>query len=110
MPRYVTCVTLRKSLMGRRQGSTTRLRGCRRRFSMEDNVTETPTPAVAGLSLAFLGGTGDQGRGLARRFAIAGNPVIIGSRQAERATQAADELGKTVPDASLVTGVTNEEA
>lgn len=77
---------------------------------MEDNVTEAPTAAVATLSLAFLGGTGDQGRGLARRFAIAGNRVIIGSRQAERAAQAADELGKTVPDASLVTGVTNEEA
>jgi hypothetical protein len=73
-------------------------------------VTETPIPAVAELSLAFLGGTGDQGRGLARRFAIAGNRVVIGSRQAERAAQAAAELTKTVPDASLVTGVTNEEA
>jgi len=73
-------------------------------------VTETPIPAVAELSLAFLGGTGDQGRGLARRFAIAGNRVIIGSRQAERAAQAATELAATVPDASLVTGVTNEEA
>jgi len=82
----------------------------RDRISLEDNVTETPIPAVAELSLAFLGGTGDQGRGLARRFAIAGNRVIIGSRQAERAAQAATELAATVPDASLVTGVTNEEA
>jgi len=43
--------------------------------------------------LAILGGTGDQGRGLARQFAKAGHRVIIGSRSAERARQAAAELG-----------------
>jgi 8-hydroxy-5-deazaflavin:NADPH oxidoreductase len=43
--------------------------------------------------LAILGGTGDQGRGLARQFARAGNRVIIGSRSAERAAAAAAELG-----------------
>jgi 8-hydroxy-5-deazaflavin:NADPH oxidoreductase len=43
--------------------------------------------------LAILGGTGDQGRGLARQFAKAGNRVIIGSRSAERAAAAAAELG-----------------
>lgn len=42
--------------------------------------------------LAILGGTGDQGRGLARQFALAGNRVIIGSRSAERAAAAAAEL------------------
>jgi 8-hydroxy-5-deazaflavin:NADPH oxidoreductase len=50
-------------------------------------------PDVAQLTIAVLGGTGDQGRGLARRFATAGNPVIIGSRRAERAAAAAGELG-----------------
>lgn len=70
----------------------------------------TPTTAVEATSLAFLGGTGDQGKGLARRFAIAGHRVVLGSRQAERAAQAAAELQATVPDGSLVTGVTNEEA
>jgi hypothetical protein len=72
--------------------------------------TETATSDVSSLTLAFLGGTGDQGRGLARRFAIAGNPVILGSRQADRAAQAAAEVGASVPDPTLVTGSTNEEA
>jgi NADPH-dependent F420 reductase len=49
-------------------------------------------PDVSGLSLAFLGGTGEQGRGLARRYALAGHKVIIGSRSAERAAQAAADL------------------
>jgi 8-hydroxy-5-deazaflavin:NADPH oxidoreductase len=48
---------------------------------------------VASMSIGILGGTGDQGRGLARRFALAGNPVIIGSRSAERAGAAAQALG-----------------
>ena len=48
---------------------------------------------VAHMIVGVLGGTGDQGRGLAYRLASAGNPVIIGSRHAERAQAAADELG-----------------
>jgi 8-hydroxy-5-deazaflavin:NADPH oxidoreductase len=50
-------------------------------------------PDVSELSIGILGGTGDQGKGLARRFALAGHEVIIGSRRAERAAQAAAELG-----------------
>jgi 8-hydroxy-5-deazaflavin:NADPH oxidoreductase len=50
-------------------------------------------PDVATLTIGILGGTGDQGRGLARRFALAGNPVIIGSRSVERAVAAAQALG-----------------
>jgi 8-hydroxy-5-deazaflavin:NADPH oxidoreductase len=73
-------------------------------------VTPTPTVEVADLTLAFLGGTGDQGRGLARRFAIAGHPVVLGSRQAERAASVAAELAETVPEPSLVTGADNEAA
>ena len=45
------------------------------------------------MCIAILGGTGDQGRGLARRFAMAGHRVIIGSRRAERAAAAAAGLG-----------------
>ena len=52
-----------------------------------------PGPDVATLTIGILGGTGDQGRGLARRFALAGSPVIIGSRSAERAVAAAQALG-----------------
>jgi 8-hydroxy-5-deazaflavin:NADPH oxidoreductase len=73
-------------------------------------VTETPVAAVDALTLAFLGGTGDQGRGLARRFAIAGHRVVLGSRQVQRAEQAAEELRTTVTDPSLIRGLTNEAA
>jgi NADPH-dependent F420 reductase len=52
---------------------------------------------VGALVIGILGGTGDQGRGLARRFAVAGNPVVIGSRSAERAAAAAASLGEGLP-------------
>lgn len=42
--------------------------------------------------LAILGGTGDLGTGLARRWAQAGYRVIIGSRTEEKAEQAAGDL------------------
>jgi 8-hydroxy-5-deazaflavin:NADPH oxidoreductase len=73
-------------------------------------VSDTLSTDMADVTLAFLGGTGDQGRGLARRFALAGHAVILGSRQAERAKAAADQLRDSVPDPSLVDGTTNEEA
>jgi hypothetical protein len=50
-------------------------------------------PDVSRLVVGVLGGTGDQGRGLAYRLARAGQKMIIGSRVAERARTAADELG-----------------
>jgi 8-hydroxy-5-deazaflavin:NADPH oxidoreductase len=56
-------------------------------------------PDVSGLVVGVLGGTGDQGRGLAYRLARAGQPVIIGSRAVERARSAADELGHGVEGA-----------
>lgn len=56
-------------------------------------------PDVSGLVVGVLGGTGDQGRGLAYRFARAGQKVIIGSRAADRAQTAADELGLGVEGA-----------
>jgi NADPH-dependent F420 reductase len=61
-------------------------------------------------SLAFLGGTGDQGRGLARRFALAGHPVVIGSRAIERATAAATELAASLPAGADISGSTNLDA
>jgi len=59
-------------------------------------MTERETPSVDGLVVGILGGTGDQGRGLARRFALAGHQVIIGSRSSERAAAAAQEIGHGV--------------
>ncbi|MCX4551477.1 NADPH-dependent F420 reductase [Streptomyces sp. NBC_01267] len=57
-------------------------------------------PDVSDLVVGVLGGTGDQGRGLAYRLARAGQRVIIGSRAAERAQTAADELGLGVEGAA----------
>lgn len=48
---------------------------------------------MSGISIGILGGTGDQGKGLARRFALAGHPVLIGSRSAGRAQEAAESIG-----------------
>jgi NADPH-dependent F420 reductase len=47
---------------------------------------------VSNLTVGVFGGTGPQGRGLALRWAKAGLRVVIGSRKAERAEQAAAEL------------------
>ncbi|MCP5067825.1 MAG: NAD(P)-binding domain-containing protein, partial [bacterium] len=60
-------------------------------------------------AIAILGGTGDQGLGLALRFAKAGRPVVIGSRKADRAVAAADEVAQQVPEAE-VAGFENSEA
>ncbi len=59
-------------------------------------------------TVAVLGGTGPQGRGLARRFAAAGLPVVIGSRSVERA----DDTARTLADATRgqVTGAGNAAA
>ena len=60
------------------------------------------------LTIAVLGGTGPQGRGLARRLSTAGLAVVLGSRTAERAEQAATELANVTGRA--VRGATNGEA
>jgi hypothetical protein len=60
-------------------------------------------------TIAILGGTGDQGLGLALRFARAGRKVVIGSRKADRAVSAADEVRTKVPAAD-VSGFENAEA
>lgn len=60
-------------------------------------------------AIAILGGTGDQGLGLALRFAKAGRPVVIGSRKADRAVTAAEEVTQAVPGADVI-GLENAEA
>ena len=76
----------------------------------------TPAPAPAAASVpavdtttfvvAVLGGTGEQGRGLARRLALAGQRVVLGSRDGARAAAAAAELAS----AGNVTGLDNASA
>ncbi|MCM1975355.1 NADPH-dependent F420 reductase [Streptomyces sp. G1] len=56
-------------------------------------------PDVSGLVVGVLGGTGPQGKGLAYRLAKAGQKVIIGSRAADRARSAAEEIGHGVEGA-----------
>jgi 8-hydroxy-5-deazaflavin:NADPH oxidoreductase len=61
---------------------------------------------LSALVIGVLGGTGEQGRGLARRLGLAGYRVVIGSRSAERARAAVESLDC----GPLVTGGLNEEA
>ena len=56
------------------------------------------------MKVSVLGGTGEQGRGLAQRLALAGQSVMIGSRSADRAQSIAVEIG------SGVAGGSNEDA
>ena len=58
--------------------------------------------------IGFLGGTGPEGRGLALRLALAGEDVIIGSRDGSRAAAAAEEVAGLAPGA-VVEGALNEE-
>jgi len=69
-------------------------------------VSAETAEAAARVAVGILGGTGDQGRGLARRLALAGNRVIIGSRDPARAVAAAASVGSP----PQVTGAANEEA
>ena len=53
--------------------------------------------------IAIVGGTGPEGRGLALRLAMAGHEVVIGSRDASRAAEAASGLveGRDAPSIPL---------
>lgn len=61
-------------------------------------------PNIDAMNVSVLGGTGEQGRGLAQRLARAGQSVMIGSRTADRAQSIAAEIG------SGVAGGSNEDA
>ena len=63
---------------------------------------------LAGTTIAVLGGTGPQGRGLARRFAQAGLRVVIGGRGAEKAAAVAAELADAT--GGEVSGTANPDA
>ncbi|MCH8298480.1 MAG: NADPH-dependent F420 reductase [Chloroflexi bacterium] len=59
--------------------------------------------------LAILGGTGPEGRGLALRLAMAGEELIIGSRDASRGAAAAEELAQSAPGV-VIKGTDNSGA
>ncbi|PQM54891.1 MAG: NADPH-dependent F420 reductase [Rhodobacteraceae bacterium] len=63
------------------------------------------------MTVAILGGTGPQGQGLAMRFAAAGIPIILGSREKMRSEDIVSQLNPKLPKGSVfVEGATNEEA
>ncbi|WP_299313573.1 NADPH-dependent F420 reductase [uncultured Halomonas sp.] len=62
------------------------------------------------MSIAILGGTGPQGRGLALRFARAGTPVVLGSRDGSRAQGIADELNAQQEGAATISGESLRDA
>jgi len=62
------------------------------------------------LSIAVLGGTGKEGKGLAYRWAKAGYHVFIGSRSADKAKAAAQDLWKMLEGNALIEGLSNREA
>jgi len=61
-------------------------------------------------AIAVIGGTGPAGTGLALRWARAGETVIIGSRDAARAQQAAETIRKRAGANAQVSGMENSAA
>jgi 8-hydroxy-5-deazaflavin:NADPH oxidoreductase len=70
-----------------------------------DSAATTPAPST----IAFIGGTGPQGRGLGMRLAQAGHRVLLGSRTAEKAEDAVAKVGEKVADLPIE-GRTNADA
>jgi 8-hydroxy-5-deazaflavin:NADPH oxidoreductase len=60
--------------------------------------------------IAVLGGTGPAGLGLALRWARAGETIVIGSRDRERAQEAADKIKQKAGGQARVSGVENSAA
>jgi len=60
--------------------------------------------------IAIIGGTGPAGMGLALRWARAGETVIIGSRDAQRAEQAANAIQRRIGKLVPVSGIENKAA
>jgi 8-hydroxy-5-deazaflavin:NADPH oxidoreductase len=61
-------------------------------------------------TVAILGGTGPEGTGLANRFARAGEHVIIGSRDAQRAQEVAKRLREQIGGSAQIGGTDNASA
>ena len=69
----------------------------------------SPQPS-GGRPIAVLGGTGPAGRGLALRWVRAGETIILGSRDAERAQQAAAAIQQKLGGQASISGMENGEA
>jgi NADPH-dependent F420 reductase len=64
------------------------------------------------VTITIVGGTGAEGSGLALRWARAGETIIIGSRDAKRAAEAAEKLSSGIDTASggKISGAENKAA
>jgi len=62
------------------------------------------------MQIAVIGGTGDEGFGLALRLARAGHHVVIGSRSEERGAEAAERARHVLAEDTPVDGTSNERA
>ena len=62
------------------------------------------------VTIALLGGTGKEGKGLAYRWAKAGYRVLIGSRTPEKAVTTASEIMEKLEGSSSLVGLSNHEA
>jgi 8-hydroxy-5-deazaflavin:NADPH oxidoreductase len=62
------------------------------------------------VQIAVIGGTGDEGFGLALRLARAGHQVVIGSRSEERGAEAAERARHVLAEDTPVDGTSNERA
>jgi len=60
--------------------------------------------------VAIIGGTGPEGKGLAARWARAGETIIIGSRDAQRAQETAAQIAAETGAAGRVSGMENAAA
>lgn len=61
-------------------------------------------------TIAILGGTGKEGKGLAYRWALAGHRIIIGSRTLEKALTAVEEVLGLIGESAPVNGMENPQA
>ena len=61
-------------------------------------------------TIAIVGGTGPEGTGLAQRWARAGETIIIGSRDADRAKQIAARLAAEAGAGARISGLENSAA
>ncbi len=62
------------------------------------------------VTIAVVGGTGKEGKGLAYRWARAGYPVLIGSRSPDKAAQTAGELAGMLAGKASIVGLSNLDA
>jgi 8-hydroxy-5-deazaflavin:NADPH oxidoreductase len=72
------------------------------RQEVADRPDPFALPDISALTIGIIGGTGEQGRGLALRWAAAGMRVILGSRDSARAEAVARDIGNDVRGLSNV--------